>query len=212
VTGIADPDLRARLEEVGLDPDAPGEAGEAWRRLHARFGRRVTLLERYALEAAAHGVTPEALEPSLRDRLALEVLRATYDGFEVVRGEGRSRHRRDPIEVVRYDPSWPARFARWRARLAEALRDIAPRIEHIGSTAVPGLAAGGAWERDHLLLRDFLRADATTADAYGRLKAELAARHRDDRIAYNEAKTAFILDALAAAEAWAKRGSGSSTP
>lgn len=46
------------------------------------------------------------------------------------------------IEVVPYDPQWPARFDAERVLLADALRPwLTGPIEHIGSTAVPGLAA-----------------------------------------------------------------------
>jgi GrpB-like predicted nucleotidyltransferase (UPF0157 family) len=45
------------------------------------------------------------------------------------------------IEIVTYDPTWPARFAAVAADLRSALGDVAMRIDHIGSTAVPGLAA-----------------------------------------------------------------------
>ena len=45
------------------------------------------------------------------------------------------------IEIVPYDPSWPAAFATLRDRLAPPLAGLATRIEHVGSTAVPGLAA-----------------------------------------------------------------------
>jgi len=45
------------------------------------------------------------------------------------------------IRVVAYDPSWPDRFEAERLRLRSALGGRAGRIEHIGSTAVPGLAA-----------------------------------------------------------------------
>lgn len=45
------------------------------------------------------------------------------------------------IEIVPYDPAWPAMFAAERVRLAAALGPIAERIEHNGSTAVTGLAA-----------------------------------------------------------------------
>lgn len=47
----------------------------------------------------------------------------------------------DPIEIVDYDPAWPERFEAMRARLAQALGATAVRIDHVGSTAVPGLAA-----------------------------------------------------------------------
>ena len=40
-----------------------------------------------------------------------------------------------------YNASWPAEFARVEAALLGALGDIAHRIDHIGSTSVPGLAA-----------------------------------------------------------------------
>jgi GrpB-like predicted nucleotidyltransferase (UPF0157 family) len=39
------------------------------------------------------------------------------------------------------DPRWPARFAAEKARLAEALAPYVLTLEHVGSTAVPGLAA-----------------------------------------------------------------------
>lgn len=45
------------------------------------------------------------------------------------------------VVVAEYDPAWPERFARYAASLREALGDRASRIDHIGSTAVPGLAA-----------------------------------------------------------------------
>ena len=47
----------------------------------------------------------------------------------------------EAIEVVAYDPAWPAQFERERERIAAALGDAAVAIEHIGSTAVPGLAS-----------------------------------------------------------------------
>jgi GrpB-like predicted nucleotidyltransferase (UPF0157 family) len=46
-----------------------------------------------------------------------------------------------PILIVDYDPAWPARFELERDRIRRALGASALRIEHIGSTAVPGLAA-----------------------------------------------------------------------
>jgi GrpB-like predicted nucleotidyltransferase (UPF0157 family)/GNAT superfamily N-acetyltransferase len=45
------------------------------------------------------------------------------------------------VEVVPYDPQWPARFAEESAAVHAALGDTVIRIEHIGSTSVPGLAA-----------------------------------------------------------------------
>ena len=45
------------------------------------------------------------------------------------------------IVLVEPDPTWPRRYEAERVRIAAALGDRAERIEHIGSTAVPGLAA-----------------------------------------------------------------------
>jgi len=45
------------------------------------------------------------------------------------------------IVIVDYDSSWPARYQLERDRVRRALGGSALRIEHIGSTAVPGLAA-----------------------------------------------------------------------
>lgn len=46
-----------------------------------------------------------------------------------------------PIAVVDYDPGWPALFRREAERITAALGDRVVRIEHVGSTSVPGLAA-----------------------------------------------------------------------
>jgi GrpB-like predicted nucleotidyltransferase (UPF0157 family) len=47
----------------------------------------------------------------------------------------------EDVHVVDPDPTWPAKFVHERARIAAALGDSAAHLEHIGSTAVPGLAA-----------------------------------------------------------------------
>ncbi len=46
-----------------------------------------------------------------------------------------------PVVLVPYDRAWPRRFAEERDVIARALGDHAVAIEHIGSTAVPGLLA-----------------------------------------------------------------------
>jgi GrpB-like predicted nucleotidyltransferase (UPF0157 family) len=45
------------------------------------------------------------------------------------------------IKIVAYDPVWPQKFETHSKRIAEVLGQAALRIEHIGSTSVPGLAA-----------------------------------------------------------------------
>jgi GrpB-like predicted nucleotidyltransferase (UPF0157 family) len=254
-----DPVLGDRLRSIGLDPADVGDPAHAWRRLHERFGRRITLIDRYALEAAHRGIRPDELDAETRARLQAETLRAQFPNMEFTTGSERVD---EQIEVAAYDERWPARFAEWGSRLAAALGPVAIRIEHVGSTAVAGLAAkptidvqvsvadaedeaaylpmleacgvrlrarepghryfrppadrprdvhihvceaGSAWERNHLLFRDYLRAHPAARDAYAQLKRQLAERYPDDRLAYTDAKSAFILDALEAAGDWAIR-------
>jgi GrpB-like predicted nucleotidyltransferase (UPF0157 family) len=45
------------------------------------------------------------------------------------------------VMVVDYDPTWPQVFESLRARVLEAVNSFAISVEHVGSTAVPGLAA-----------------------------------------------------------------------
>ena len=46
-----------------------------------------------------------------------------------------------PVHIADYDPQWPAIFELLRDKLNAALGSLLLRIEHVGSTAVPGLAA-----------------------------------------------------------------------
>jgi GrpB-like predicted nucleotidyltransferase (UPF0157 family) len=69
----------------------------------------------------------------------------TDSGFTAVCVEGRFdvwalAVTRD-IVVADYDPVWPEWFDRVHAYVWPAVADIALRIDHVGSTAVPGLAA-----------------------------------------------------------------------
>lgn len=161
------------------------------------------------------------------------------------------------IVIVAYDPSWRTRFAAERRRIVEALGPTARRIDHVGSTSVPGLdakpiididlsvqnpddesaylpaleqagyrlrvrepghrmvrttnrdvhvhvcAEGSAWERQHLLFRDWLRVSAVDRHAYAALKRELAQREWPDMNAYADAKGPLIGEIMARAEAWA---------
>jgi GrpB-like predicted nucleotidyltransferase (UPF0157 family) len=46
-----------------------------------------------------------------------------------------------PVVIVDYDAAWPRRYEAERARIADALGDLAAGIEHVGSTSVPRCAA-----------------------------------------------------------------------
>lgn len=49
---------------------------------------------------------------------------------------------REEVEIVPYDPAWPEAFRAEKEELLSCLPgDLVRRVEHFGSTAVPGLAA-----------------------------------------------------------------------
>jgi len=175
---------------------------------------------------------------------------------------------REHVDVVPHDPNWGNLFREERDHLWSCLpQDLIRRIEHFGSTAVPGLAAKPivdilvevadleatkeriapvleaqgydyfwrpsgaddapsyyAWfikrddkgsrthhihmveahseQWDQLLFRDYLVRHADVAQQYEELKLDLSQRHENDRVAYTEAKTAFILRVTARAKAF----------
>jgi GrpB-like predicted nucleotidyltransferase (UPF0157 family) len=169
----------------------------------------------------------------------------------------------NPVIVLDYDSNWPALFQSLRKRIADALGDMAAAIEHVGSTAVPDLAAKpiididvlltsepmlptaierlatlgyvhrgnlGIPEREaffapvndpphhlyvcppcsaefrrHIAFRDYLRAHSKDAKIYGDLKIALAERFREDRSAYNTAKTEFVAELTSRAIAAQKK-------
>jgi len=59
----------------------------------------------------------------------------------------------------------------------------------------------GAFWKEHLLFRDYLRSHPEVAQQYWKLKVELARRFSSDRGAYTEAKTSFIESVISEAKA-----------
>lgn len=66
----------------------------------------------------------------------------------------------ESIAIVAYDPEWPARYDELAADLRRALGPVALDIQHIGSTAVPGLPAKPVIDIDVAV------ADPTREDLY----------------------------------------------
>jgi GrpB-like predicted nucleotidyltransferase (UPF0157 family) len=130
------PSLDARLAAARVKPSA--EPHDAWSRLREAEGRRTTIIDLYELVARRRGLAGHQLPQAERAELARSVLPVIWPGF--ARTEGSERQDLS-VEVVTYDPSWPGRYQWWRDRLADQLAGTALRIEHVGSTAVPGLAA-----------------------------------------------------------------------
>lgn len=156
----------------------------------------------------------------------------------------------DDIILVDYDPSWPEKYEQMKKHLLDTIgSDIVLRIEHYGSTSIPGIPAKPVidilveapsfaqarermipalntpeieyWCSDHmrfyirhketgvrtyhlhvapaghriwegLAFRDYLRTHPEDAERYVALKRELVDKHSTDRLAYTNAKEAFV--------------------
>ena len=165
----------------------------------------------------------------------------------------------EEVSIVPYDPAWPRMFEEEKKHLVDCLpQNLIRRIEHFGSTAIPGLAAKPvvdmlvevdsleetkariapvleaqgydyfwrathgedgppfyAWfikrnstgvrthhihmvesdfeHWDRLLFRDYLIADLETAKEYETLKYALARDYPNDRVAYTNGKSEFVV-------------------
>src|SRR5213593_3900512 len=66
---------------------------------------------------------------------------AAYDELLPQVTIGRPERLTGRVELREYDPTWPDLYAREAERIRRVLGDRVVRLEHVGSTAVPGLAA-----------------------------------------------------------------------
>ena len=119
VTGRTEDGLVEAIERVvpdREDPNAPWIVGVQW----------------HPEETAERDPDQQALFDAL-------TLLARIRGARAKPGqlEGRTRE----YAVGPYDPGWPARYEAEAERLRKAIGDALVRVEHVGSTAVPGLAA-----------------------------------------------------------------------
>jgi GrpB-like predicted nucleotidyltransferase (UPF0157 family) len=48
---------------------------------------------------------------------------------------------KEPVIVAEYDPRWPVMFEEEKTRLLGVIGHVVEQVEHVGSTAVPGLGA-----------------------------------------------------------------------
>jgi GrpB-like predicted nucleotidyltransferase (UPF0157 family) len=80
----------------------------------------------------------------------------------------------DPVLVQDYDPSWPDAFLKLAALVKATLGSLVVAVEHIGSTAVPGLAAKPIIDFDVVLA-----SPADLPQAIGRL-ASIGYAHEGD--------------------------------
>jgi GrpB-like predicted nucleotidyltransferase (UPF0157 family) len=119
VTGRTEDGLIEAIERIvpdQEDPNAPWMLGVQW----------------HPEESAERDPAQQSLFDALSQLAKIRGRRAGPGA-----AEGRSR----PYAIHPYDPDWPNRFASEARRIEVALDPIAMRLEHVGSTAVPGLAA-----------------------------------------------------------------------
>ena len=163
--------LAAAGVEAGSDPAA------AWAALREAEGERATIIDLYELVASPRGLAAHELPLAERRGLWATVMPALRPGFQQAVDSERAD---DPPAVVPYDESWPGRYARWRARLSAQLGHVARRVEHVGSTAVTGLAA------KPVIDIQVSTADLAAEDLYsGPLeRAGMQLRYRDDQHRY----------------------------
>lgn len=72
-----------------------------------------------------------------------------YQGFKEKREEDPELSK--PYPIVDYDPLWPAKFEELATRIRAVLGDRIVGVEHVGSTAVPGLAGKPVIDLDVVL-------------------------------------------------------------
>jgi GrpB-like predicted nucleotidyltransferase (UPF0157 family) len=118
--------------------DPGGDPMDVWRRLYEVEGPGTTVIDLYELVAAPRGLEPHELPVAERLELARAAMAVVWPGNAIVPGSERTG---DTIEIVDYDPEWPNAFARWHAAIGRSLGHRAMRVDHIGSTSVPGLPA-----------------------------------------------------------------------
>lgn len=130
------------------------EIEDAWRNeehLHEEFvhDSSVPVVRRPLLDGRTFNVVKMFWDPDeLQNRLTglgwaikVHAVGPFYWGEgQLQRKPSASRAVGPPI-IVPYNPDWPPRFEQEASRIRAALGNIAVRIEHVGSTAVPGLAA-----------------------------------------------------------------------
>lgn len=110
----------------------------AWARRRRDGDATATVVNLYELVARRRGLQASQLPADERARLSLLALHVIDPSFSIVADSERAA---ETIELAPYDPEWPALFEAWRIKVATALGPAARRIDHVGSTSVPGLTA-----------------------------------------------------------------------
>jgi GrpB-like predicted nucleotidyltransferase (UPF0157 family) len=87
--------------------------------------------------ASVTGLQEEGRDTPMRDPADLSEYERELAKYTI----GQPQPLTAPIEVLDYDPTWPDLYEREAARIRSILDRRVVRIEHVGSTSVPGLPA-----------------------------------------------------------------------
>jgi GrpB-like predicted nucleotidyltransferase (UPF0157 family) len=108
-----------------------------------------------------------------------------------------------PVEIAPYSEEWPALFRTLGRSMRDVLGDVAIRIDHIGSTAVPHLGAKPVVDvQVSVPSLEPLEAYRSPLEQLGfvlRANPELTKRY-----SYTDAKAPFIWEVLRAADRWSQ--------
>lgn len=168
---------------VAHDPTWPGEAQHEAVRIRAALGEIVS-----AIHHIGSTSIPGIFAKPVID-LCLEV-----SGLSELDAQTAS------LEALGYEALGEYGIARRRFFLRNDASGV--RTHHVHA-----FATGDVEIARHLAFRDYLRAHPVVAEAYGRLKKELAQRHPGDLEAYMDGKDPFIKEHEANALEWSA-GSG----
>ena len=158
------------VEIVSYDPSWPGMFAQEAARIAGALGDQLLGIEHIG-STAVEGLVAK---PVIDIQVGVRSLRATSSIVEAMAGLGY-------VYVPEFESELPNR--RYFRRGLGGRRTHQVHLVERTDTQW--------WDR-HVAFRDWLRTHPADADAYGALKVELARTHRDDRVAYTDAKSEFI--------------------
>lgn len=131
VVGVHAP-VEERVRRLAADRGMPGDDARARIAAQADDAARRMAVDVWLENTGTSGQLREAVDRLWADRI-------------IPFGHNLRERSRAPrpaqVAVVAPDPAWPAQAARLLSRVSAAVGEAAVRVDHIGSTAVPGLAA-----------------------------------------------------------------------
>ncbi len=99
------------------------------------------------------------------------------------------------LRGIGYDDATPEDFPDWYYCLGKGPHSLGYHLHLVKE--------GSPHHLKHILFRDWLRTHPADAEAYARLKIELSEKHKENRVAYTEAKTEFIDEIVEKAKSMA---------